>query len=46
MALDLMGKDLFLHRSGTFGNNVINFGVDISSSFHIDNKKKRYFNSW
>ena len=28
------------------GRNVIIFGVDVSSSPHIDNKKKKYFNSW
>ena len=28
------------------GRNEIIFRVDISSSPHIDNKKKRYFNSW
>ena len=28
-----------------FGQNVIIFGVDMSSSAHIDNKKK-HFNSW
>ena len=32
--------------SGGFGQNVIIFGVDMSSSIHVDNKKKRYFNSW
>ena len=30
---------------GGFGQNIINFGVDMSSSPHIDNKK-RHFNSW
>ena len=28
------------------GRNVIIFGVDMSSSSHIDNKEKRHFNSW
>ena len=28
------------------GKNVIIFGVDMSSSTKIDNKKKRHFNSW
>ena len=26
-----------------FGKNLITFDVDISSSMHVDNKKKRYF---
>ena len=40
------GYDIRFHRSGTFsvGNgfdkNVIIFGVDMSSSVHVDNKKK------
>ena len=37
-----------IHGSFSFpgirlGRNVIIFGVDMSSSVHIDNKKKRYF---
>ena len=28
------------------GKNVIIFGVDMSSSAKIDNRKKRHFNSW
>ena len=28
-----------------FGRNVITFGVDMSSSVQVDNKK-RHFNSW
>ena len=32
--------------SNEVGRNVIVFGVDVSSSSHIDNKKKIYFNSW
>ena len=32
--------------SGEFGQNIIIFEVDMSSSVHIDNKKKRYINSW
>ena len=39
------GKGLFSHPTGSFGNNAIIFGVDMSSSVHIDNKK-RHFNSW
>ena len=29
-----------------FGRNVIIFGVDMSSSANIDNKKKISFNCW
>ena len=28
------------------GKNVITFGVDMSSSAKLDNRKKRHFNSW
>ena len=35
---DLRGN--FLFPSGKFTQNVIIFGVDISSSAHVDNKKK------
>ena len=45
MVLDLIEKDLFSLINGT-GRNVVILGVDMSSSQHIDNKKKRYFNSW
>ena len=46
MALDLMEKHFFFsHPTGSFGNNAIIFGVDMSSSVHIDNKKG-HFNSW
>ena len=31
---------LYLLPSGRFGRNVIIFGVDMSSSVHVDNKKK------
>ena len=34
------GKGLFSHPTGSFGNNAIIFGVDTSSSVHINNKKK------
>ena len=37
MALDR--KEFFSHLSGRNGKNVTNFGVDMSSSSHIDNKK-------
>ena len=33
-------KGSFLFPSGGFGQNVFIFGVDMSSSAHIDNKKK------
>ena len=33
------GKGAFSHASGRFGNNVLIFGVDTSSSVHVDNKK-------
>ena len=43
---------VFLDRNTSFsvgneiGKNVIIFGVDMSSSIKIDNRKKRHFNSW
>ena len=33
-------RSSFSFPSGGFGQNVLIFGVDMSSSFHIDNKKK------
>ena len=33
-------KGLFSHTSGGTGRNVLIFGADMSSSSHIDNKKK------
>ena len=36
MELDLIEK----FPGGGFGQNVIIFGVDMSSSVHVDNKKK------
>ena len=45
------GYGIRFDRKGSFslgneiGRNVIFFGVDMSSSLHIDDKK-RYFNSW
>ena len=33
-------KSSFLFQSGRFGQNVMIFGVDMSSSAHVDNKKK------
>ena len=40
MVLDLTEKDFFSHPSGGTGRNVIIFGVDMSSSTKIDNRKK------
>ena len=34
------GKGVFTHATGSFGNSAIIFGVDMSSSVHIDNAKK------
>ena len=34
------GKGVFTHPTDSFGNNAIIFGVDMSSSVHIDNKNK------
>ena len=31
-------KRSFLHSNGTYGVNVINFGADLSSSVHANNK--------
>ena len=41
MVLDLI-RVLYFHSlpDGSMGKNVIIFGVDMSSSVHIDNKKK------
>ena len=36
----------FSFPGGGFGCNVITFGVDISSSVYVDNKKKKHFNFW
>ena len=45
MVLDLIEKEL-LHFGNGYARNVIIFEVDMSSSPHIDNKKKRYLNFW
>ena len=37
--IEFDGKGAFSHPSGGFGNNAIIFGVDMSSSVHVDNKK-------
>ena len=34
------GKGTFSYSSDGFGNNVVNFGVDMSASVHANNKKK------
>ena len=34
------GKGVFEHPTGSFGNNAIFFGVNMSSSVHVDNKGK------
>ena len=39
MVLDLIDVELFHFPTGGFGYNVIIFGVDMSSSVHVDNKK-------
>ena len=46
MESDLIDIDFFSHHSDGTGRNVIIFGVDVSSSTKIDNKKNIYFNSW
>ena len=33
-------KGVFSHPAGSFGNNAVIFGLDMSSSVHVDNKKK------
>ena len=38
-------KSSFTFPGGGFGHNVLIFGADMSSSTHIDNKK-RYISSW
>ena len=39
-------RSSFSFPGGGFGQNMIIFGVDMSSSVHIDNKKKDIYNSW
>ena len=36
-------KSSFSFPSSGFGQNVIIFGVDMSSSAHVDNKKKTFW---
>ena len=40
MELDLIEDESFSFPGGGFGQNVLIFGVDMSFSAHIDNKKK------
>ena len=35
-------KGVFSHPAGSFGNNAVIFGLDMSSSVHVDNKKKTF----
>ena len=43
ISVDICGTFSLLNSS--FGKNVIIFSADLSSSVHVDNKKK-YLNSW
>ena len=45
MELDLIENQIFSVSDSAFGQNVIVFAVDMSSSAHVDNKKW-HFNSW
>ena len=45
MELDLIENQFFSVSDSEFGQNVIIFVVDMSSSAHVDNKKG-HFNSW
>ena len=38
-------RGTFLYPGGRFGQNVIIFGADMSSSVHASNKTKKYFSS-
>ena len=38
-------KGIFSFPTGRFGKNVMIFGVDMSSSVHVDNKR-RHFTPW
>ena len=40
MELDWIMESSFSFPGGGFGQNILMFGVDMSSSTHIDNKKK------
>ena len=39
MELDLIENQIFSVSDSAFGQNVIVFAVDMSSSAHVDNKK-------
>ena len=39
-------RSSFSFPGGGFGQNVLMFGVDMSSSVHFDNKKKNHISSW
>ena len=39
-------RSTFPFPSGRFGQNVLTFGVDMSSSSHIDNQRKTHISSW
>ena len=40
MELDLIKDQVFHFQVGGFGQNVLSFGADMSSSVHFDNRKK------
>ena len=42
MELDLIEKENFSFSGSGCGENLLIFGVDMSISVHIDNKKKIY----
>ena len=44
--IEFDSRSLFSLTNFALGKNVIIFGVDLSTSVPIDNKKKRYLNSW
>ena len=39
MVFDLVEEELFLFPNGSFVQNIIIFGADMSSSVHANNKK-------
>ena len=39
-------RSSFSFPGGGFGQDILIFGADVSSSTKIDNRKKRHFNSW
>ena len=42
MELDLIEDGRFSFPGGGYGQNILIFGVNMSFSAHIDNKKKAY----